>query len=239
MHNKGPVPNEVIEQMKQAGVTPLKRWRSPVHQKKQNPSDPPIYDEILFTTIKHNLWSRIQDLILTAESKGQIPKIDEINERIFTECVLWPNLTIEEIKALPVGFIPSITKIIEEASGLIDTDILGRPLAPDTNSVILKDFEYWPDITKQDLEAIKQEHKFTRIYKVTVGNFIFVIRPMTRVDIMGMSPADDQAVALCKSVTLWPKEVPWDDLPYGTIQALGRMANKVSGWEVEGEIEEL
>jgi hypothetical protein len=238
MHNRGRIPEEVIEEYKQSNIKPLYKWVSPTPSKEKTPEGEPIYDEILFTDIKHSLWKTIRNRVRQAEESGVTPDVEEINELVFLKCVLWPEFTPEDLRTMPVGFMPSVTKLIQEKSQFWNVDVLGRVLGPDLTTVTLKEGDYWDDISDKELAAIKKEHK-EELKKIRIGRWIFIARPVTRADITVAAQADDSEIALLERVVVWPKDAKWEDLPEGILISLGNAVNRISGWGIEGEVEEL
>jgi hypothetical protein len=229
MINKGIITEKEITELKEAYPgEALFKWTSP--NKK---------DELVLRAISHDLMQRIVNMIKDAELQGKGLPIQDVNEKIFDACVLWPSFKLEEKLNLPVGVIPSVVKVIQEKSGFIDIDIFQRVLGPDTFTSTLKDFDTWNDITDEEAEALKKEVGVFSLFRVRIGKWVFIIRPMTRIDIQVASQANDDQLALAKSVTMWPKEVKWETIPAGIIEILGRQANEISGWEPDAEVQEL
>ena len=114
---------------------------------------------------------------------------------------------------------------------MIDIDIFQRVLAPDTFTTILRDFDYWGDLEESDTEQLRKDCSPFALYRVRIGRWVFVIRPMTRVDIQVSSQSNDDQLTLARSVTMWPKDVKWETVPAGIIEILSRKANEISGWE--------
>ena len=231
MLNKGKITDEQIQALKKAhpddGL-----FKYPFANKK---------DEFVFKAISHSLYKRVATMAMEAEMQGRPLPIEDANEMIFDSCVVWPELTLEEKLKLPVGAIASCVKIIQEKSGFIDIDIYQRVLGPDTFTTTLKDHEYWGDIDEVQIEALKKEVSPFSIHRVRIGRWVFVIRPMTRVDIQVASQSNDDQLTIARAVTMWPKEVRWDTIPAGIIDKLNRKANDISGWEIadSAEVEEL
>jgi hypothetical protein len=196
--------------------------------------------EIVFRAIDSSLMEKILNMIRDAELTGRGLPIQDVNEKIFDACVLWPEFSLDEKMALPVGVIPSVVKSIQEKSGFIDIDIFQRVLAPDTFTTTVRDFDFWGDLEDEDAKKLKEDCKPFALYRTRIGRFVFVIRPMTRIDLQVASQANDDQLTLAKSVTMWPKDVPWEHIPAGIIDILGRKANEISGWtETESEVEDL
>lgn len=228
MINKGKITEQDLAQVKAAYPNEqLLKWTS-LNKK----------DEAIIRPISPDILKKIRAIIMDAEKQGKDLPIQDVNEKVFDSCVLWPKLTIEEKLTLPVGVIPSIVKVIQEKSGFIDIDFYQRVLAPDVMTTIVRDSEYWSDITDEDLETLKGKTEF-QLYKIRINKWIFIVRPMTRTDIQIATQANDDQLALAKAVVMWPKEVNWSVIPAGMIEILGRKANEISGWDGEATVEEI
>lgn len=195
---------------------------------------------IIFRAIDRPLKDKIQNLIRDAETNGKLPPIEDVQERIFDACVVWPSFTIEEKFGMPVGIVPSLIKSVQEKSGYLDIDIFQRVLAPDSTTSVVKDYEYWGEISTDELDELKASTPFS-LYRVRVGRWSFVVRPMTRIDVQIAQQAIDSELAVAKAVVMWPKDTPWDIIPSGIIEILGDKINEVSGWRSQNdtEVEEL
>jgi hypothetical protein len=229
MINKGHVTDKDIEELKAAyPEDALFKWVSP--DKK---------DDVVFRAISNDLMKKIIDMIRAAELEGKGLPIQDVNEKIFDSSVLWPKFTLDEKLALPVGIIPSLVKVIQEKSGFVDIDIFQRVLAPDTFTTVIKDFEFWGDVTEEDSTKLSEKYPSFSLYRVRIGKWVFVIRPMTRIDIQIASQSNDDQLTLARSVTVWPEEIKWENIPAGIIEILSRKANDVSGWDNDSEVTSL
>jgi hypothetical protein len=229
MINKGQVTEKDIAEIKSAyPKEALFKWTSP--DKK---------DDLIIRAISYELMQKIVNMIRDAELRGTGMPIQDVNEKIFDSCVLWPTFSLDEKLSLPVGIIPSVVKSIQEKSGFIDIDIFQRVLAPDTFTTIIRDFDVWGDISDEEATALKESSKPFSLFRVRIGKWVFVIRPMTRIDIQISSQSNDDQLTLARSVTMWPKEIDWETIPAGIIEILGRKANEISGWDPDATIEEL
>lgn len=224
---KGFITPEEIAELKKAVKDPLFKW-----------ADPNKKGEIVFRPINAGLANQIMLAVRAAEESGRVIPISDLNEKIFDSCVLWPTFTIEEKLMLPVGIIPSVVKSIQEKSGFVDVDIYNRALGPDTVTTTIKDFDYWGDVSDQEVETLKGKTSFA-LFRVRIGRWVFVIRPMTRTDIQIASQAQDDQLALAKCITMWPNQVEWENVPSGVVELLGRKANEISGWDPEAEVSEI
>lgn len=229
MHRKGKITEKEITELKRAWPgAPLFKFSLPLAQN----------DEFVCRTISTKTAGKIAVLRDDAARNNKPIPVDDINRKLYDECVLWPSLTLEEIEGLPVGVIPSLCKIIQERSGYVSVDIHGRILAPDFISTAVNPFPGWGDISKEELENAIKEFPFS-LYRVKLEHLVFLIRPMTRTDLRISIQAVDDQIALVKSITVWPKEVDWENMPAGWIENIGKIATDISGWEANVSVEEI
>lgn len=196
-------------------------------------------NDVVFQHITYPLLQKVTDLIKDSELQGKGLPIKEVNDLVFDTCVVWPKLTHEEKDNLVAGAIPQIVKSIQEKSGFIDIDIFQRVLAPDVFTKCIQDYDNWGDLPDEQVEKLKEDNQPFSLFRTRIGKFIFVIRPMTRIDIQISSQSDDDQLALAKCVTVWPPKVDWDKIPGGIIEVLVRECNACSGWSESAEVEEL
>jgi hypothetical protein len=195
-------------------------------------------DEMIFKVVDRETYHFILELLENCKKNRITTFVDEINQALFDRCVLWPKLTIEEKFGLPIGVIPSCTKVIQEKSGFLDVDINDRILAPSTRTQMIQPYHYWGDITDEQITELRKTTSFP-LFKIIVETCVFVVRPMTRTDVQVSAQAIDDQLAITKAVTMWPDEVPWADLPAGWIQTLHSCVSDISGWDAEGICTEL
>ena len=226
MHGKGTIDQSTIEQCKAKlpNATLFKKaWKTSKGT-----------DDYLCRCIDQILLDNIEKRL---ESNGKGIPLDESNQIIYDYCVLWPVLTDNEKKTLPIGVVPSLVKVIQERSGFVDITITGQVIGPDVSSTIIKEFAPWGDIQEDDLLEIMQTP--FELHRVKIGKYVFVIRPLTRPDIVIAQSANDRHISYAKSVTMWPKTVDWNTIPAGILDTLGQSANQVSGWDREAEVEDV
>jgi len=194
--------------------------------------------EAIFKEINHDLMKRIRTRIKEETLKNNLLPMEEINDMVFDECIIWPPVSTEDKNNLPVGKIVDIVKSIQEKSGFLDVDLAERPLRPDIYTEIIQDFDYWPSITKEEIVELKEKIPF-QLFKVEIGGFEFVIRPLTKADIFLVNSSQDEQSTACKAVTVWPTKVPWETLSGGVILLLSQEITRVSGFSSDSEVTEL
>lgn len=217
---KGKASKEVLEELKQTyGDCPLFLYPTPDKR-----------HDFVFRAISHQLHMRIRKMESEAKEKGlELPKT-EVDSLIFDECVVWPVLTPEEMDAIPVGLMSNIPKAIQEKSGFTEIDIRGNILGPNISVIPVTSPKTWPDYTAEELKEVKDSTPFMLV-RLRLDGWIFLVRPMTRSDMMVAQTSVDNTLSVAKCVTMWPKEVEWETIPAGYIDQIGNVALSISGWD--------
>ena len=195
---------------------------------------------IIYKPIDRELNDRVMKLSNEAfiKDSGNIP-FREIEDLVVSECVLFPKLTPEDRKDIPVGTYTTLNKVIHEKANFIDIDIFNRALGRDSFSETLVDFEYWDDITDEDLEKLKIDYPHA-IYRVFVGEYVFIIRQLTRRDVEVCYDKTDPVFEKVKRTVVWPRTINWDGIPAGVVEKVFDELQNVSGFmESKVTIEEL
>lgn len=229
---KGKVSKEILEQLKteyQSGKQcPL--FLYPTADGKH---------DFVFQAIDHQLNANIRRLESEAKEKGLELNKQEVDAMIFDRCVVWPVLMPEEVDALPVGLMSTLPKVIQEKSGFTEIDIRGNVLGPNISVIPITDPCTWGDYTAEDAAKIKENSPFQCV-RLRMDSWIFIIRPMTRSDMLVSQTAVDNSLTLAKCVCMWPTEPNWDVVPAGYIDQIGNVALSISGWQTtDVEIVEL
>jgi hypothetical protein len=196
-------------------------------------------DDVVFRILTQQDIQALREIVKQSTEEQKPLSVEDVNLFIFKSCVVWPALADEDIDNLRVGIVPSIVKSIQEKSGYSDITILGQAIGPDLQSVMVREFPYWKDITPEELEKIKKKYPNFEFQKIRVGKFFFIIRPMTRTDIRIANQADDRALTMARAVAIWPENIPWDAIGAGYIESIGEAANAIAGWDHEAEVEEI
>ena len=196
--------------------------------------------EIVCRSISRELHALVLKIIDNCE-QNQINPTERVNEKIFDSCLIWPNISLDEKQAMPIGAIPSIIKIIMEKSGFVLVDVKGRPIGPDVFSIPLQKREPWDDITNEEWSQLEIEFPRSRfdLCKQIIDTYVFVQRPMTKHDLSITKNAGDPELAVARATTVWPKDVDWDLIPAGIIDNLVKSLFSISGWDSEVQVEEL
>lgn len=226
---KGKITQENIDELKQAFPDmPLYRWHT---LDKKN--------DIVYTSLSKDTYDEISAEIARRAGKYQTEDElkEDVNMMIFGSCIVWPELSVDDLGLLPVGVIPSVSKSIQEQSGFITVDIYGNIISKDLTVTQIKGFDHWDNITKDEIDDLKSKCTYPLYLLKTMG-YQFVVRPILRDDVATAGLSDDLNVI--KSVVLWPVIVPWGKLPAGVLENIKEQCNLLSGWNLESvEIEEL
>ena len=193
--------------------------------------------EAIFKVIDRKLNTEIQSMLLAGEKDKNITK-ELVDTRIFDACLVWPNLPPEVKLQMPIGTVPSVVRIISEKSGFINVDLAGRPLGPDQFTISLKEDEGWDDPEDEEINSLKAKYN-CGLYKLVIGDYIFIIRPMSRIDLNIMRENSDPEFTLVKSTLVWPKDVDWETLPAGYVQRIAETAFNIAGYEADIECYEI
>lgn len=225
---QGTIPQETLQQLKEQFDFPLYKWST--KDKKH---------DFIFTTLTYNNYHAILKHAEENESQYASPlemRLDLEAETVKL-CLIWPDPQYLDLDVLPVGIISSLSKVISEYSGFIGVDLTGNAYGSDVYSNLIKDYNYWPNITEEEIEKLKSIYTYP-MYWVKTKGFNFVFRPLLREDVTVLRLQDN--VEILRKVTLWPDEVDWDSLPIGTIDHLAKQVNNLSGWNVDNvTVEEL
>jgi hypothetical protein len=228
---RGHITEEEINKLKLAYPnTALYKWPTPPDNK----------HDIIFRTLKKTDIDLINGKVQESLKLSKPLPVDEINQIVFERCVVWPEFDIKERMSLPLGWIPSASKAIQEKSGYVDVDINNRVLGPDLRSRLIQDFDYWEDLSVEDLKNLKERYSVP-LYKIIIDSkWIFVLRPMTRLDLQVASSANDEEISLVQQIVVWPLNIDWSNIPTGIVDLIGKKGNEISGWAVDSvDVEEI
>lgn len=193
--------------------------------------------DVLFRPIYSALYHRIQNLVDESRSRGGVVPQADIDNLIFDECLVWPDVTPAEKDLLEAQVVPTFSKIVQERSGFTEIDVYGNWIGPDTSTIPIKDYNYWGDYTLEQLGEIKNSTPF-QLFRVRIGKWIFIVRPLTTQDVRVAQTQPDSSLTLAKATVMWPafEEIDWSTVPAGIVDTVANVATKVSGWDV-GDVE--
>jgi hypothetical protein len=206
---------------------------------KQEMGDRPIYKKTMFgqsyvfTYIDRSQYLGIQKWSLDN------PNINpsDIEDKIVEYGLVWPKLKPHEWSTKPAGIISTLSRDIQEKSGLDPLD-MGDP-----NSLFVDVIQDKPDYPQPSDEEVKEilgkvKHQ---LRKMTVEGRTFIIRPILRVEYVGiqrMPDTTDLEVESCKKCVVWPKDVDWSNVEAGVPTLVAKQVGLMSGFEAS-KIEEL
>jgi len=192
---------------------------------------------VVFRPIFAPLYRKIQNLVDESRSRGGVVPQGDIDELIFEECLVWPELTNEERANLEVQVVPTFSKAVQEKSGFTEIDVFGNWIGPTSQVVALKDYNHWPDYTLEEAEAIKASTPF-QLFRLRIDRWIFIVRPLTTQDVRIAQTQPDNSLTLATATVMWPpfEKIDWSTVPAGIVDTVANVATKVSGWDV-GDVE--
>jgi hypothetical protein len=185
--------------------------------------------EVVIRAIDPELDSRILRFRMESDLTGPLLE-RKVDEMVFEECVVWPQLTLEDKAALTVGTIPNLSMVIGEISGYIEIDIHDNIIGPSIQVWPLSESNAWGEYTDEDVAKVKSLTDMP-VYRMRADEYVFIIRPLTRVDTDVAQSMSDSALAIAKAITLWPEIVKWDKIPAGYVDHVANAGARVSGWE--------
>jgi hypothetical protein len=114
------------------------------------------------------------DLIKFADDNREGLKLNDLDDKTFDLCVVYPPISSQEKIVLPAGIVPSLAKAIQEKSGFEVSDLFGAVKNP-TEVEMIAEIEPMPD---PDESVIMQSQATCsyKVVKVTCGPFKFLIR---------------------------------------------------------------
>ena len=186
------------------------------------------------------LRNEYKALLTYLEDNRETLRYNDLDERCFDACCLFPTFTPPEKATLPAGVVPTIAKAIQERSGFEISEVFGQVVPAPAEIVPLSDTEVPASPTDEEVKSLKVKSHY-KLLKVTAGDTLVVVRGMGRLEwntIMA-KPEEDGDVAICKRTTVWPKDVNWDDVEAGVPPAIARAVMRASGFELNADVEEL
>ena len=206
---------------------------------KDKAGDRPLYSKELFdqkfvfTTINRAEYATIMQWV---ESNPKV-KVSDIEDKLITEALLWPQVQPHEWAVLPAGLIPTLSGLIQEKSYL---DVTGAGLIDATVETLV---EETPSELPSEEEKERLKKSVPHSMKIVgVGGKFFVIRPMLRIEYNTLQKMDEDAdgeVEGCKKCVVWPKSVDWDNVGAGIPTVCARAIMELSGFSAPSLVETL
>lgn len=210
-----------------------------INRLKEAVGNQPLYSKELFgqkfvfTIITRQAYLQIMQWV------EQNPKlrISDIEDKLVSEGLLWPEISPQEWSVLPAGLIPTLSSLIQEKSYL---DIVGNGLV-DTTVETLSEIKQGERPTEEEKEALKASIPHS-LRLIGAGGKFFVIRPMLRIEyntLQRLDEKEDGEVEGCKKCVVWPKNIEWEFLGAGIPTILAREIMTLSGFSNPGVVETL
>lgn len=192
--------------------------------------------DFVFTYINREEYTEIQKWI---DDNGANIKPSDIEDKIVDYGLVWPQINPVQWSALPAGAITTLAKHIQEKSYLDPSgygefdDLVVETLVDNTKPEKLTD-EIRNELKKTCPHPMKS---------VTIGNKIYVIRPMLRkeyTDLQKLSKDLDGEVTGVNRCLMYPKNVDWENSPAGNVSILATKIMQISGFDTDNvKVEEL
>lgn len=193
--------------------------------------------DYIFTYLTKTDHGLIADWI--TDNQGKL-KPSDVDDKIVNYGLLWPLLSPVEGLSVPAGVHPSLSKYIQEMSGLDPDGVENIPYVSYEQLV-----EYTPvySISVEEIDKAKKTFKVP-LRKVTIDGDEFIIRPLMRPEFTSIqknSGTDgfDGELETTKKCMLLPKDVNFDKLRAGIPGILAEQVMSLSGFVNDSEIEEL
>lgn len=181
-----------------------------------------------------------KNILVFLEENRETLRYNDLDEKCFEMCCIFPKFTPAEKSTLPAGVMPTIAKAIQEKSGFEISEVFGQVMPIPAEVVSLSDPVEIAEPTSDEIAAIKSKSNY-KLLKVTAGDLVTIVRGMGRLEwnaIMS-KPEEDGDTAMCKRTVLWPKDVNWDEVDAGVAPAIARTVMRASGFELTANVEEL
>lgn len=204
---------------------------------------PKIYKKVLLDqefVFRPLTRAEYKDILIFLEDNRETLRYNDLDEKCFERCCIFPAFTPAEKATLPAGVIPTISKAIQEKSGFEISEVFGQVVPSPAEVVAISSSVDPVQPTAEEIEAAKAKTQY-KILKVTAGDIVVLVRGMGRLEwnaIMS-KPEEDGDTAMCKRTVIWPKEMNWDEIDAGVAPAIARTVMRASGFELTANVEEL
>lgn len=181
-----------------------------------------------------------KSILLFLEENRETLRYNDLDEKCFEICCIFPKFTPAEKSTLPAGVMPTIAKAIQEKSGFEISEVFGQVMPMPAEIVSLSDAAETVEPTAEEIDALKAKSNY-KLLKVTAGDLVTIVRGMGRLEwnaIMA-KPEEDGDSAMCKRTVIWPKDIDWDEVDAGIAPAIARAVMRASGFELTANVEEL
>jgi hypothetical protein len=174
------------------------------------------------------------------EDNKETLKLNDIDEKCFDLCLLYPTMSAPEKATLPAGVVPTIAKSIQQKSGFEISDVFGTVVPAPPEIETLSDIDPWPD-PSEDVVATLHAKTPHRLVLVKSGPYRFIVRGLGRFEWNTLVTQQDVDgdLTICKKATLWPEVVDWNGIPAGVVPSISQAIMRSSGFDLTTEVEEL
>jgi hypothetical protein len=183
----------------------------------------------------------IEILNFIEDNKGTQLKLNDLDEKCFDRCVLFPKLERPEMAILPAGVVPTLAKSIQEKSGFEISEVFGAVVAPSLIESV-SDYAKPKEPTSADISEAKAKTPYD-VVKVSAGPFTFLCRGLNRLEWNTLmkqgDTGEDTDSLICNRATLWPQGTKWEELPSGIVSSVSNAIMGRSGFDLNTTVEEL
>lgn len=190
--------------------------------------------DYVFTYISRSEYKEIQDWI---EANPKVLPSD-IDDKILSYGLLWPQVMPYEWTAKPAGVVPTLSRLIQEKSAL---DPMGTGDIDGLLTDVITNFDPVVGPTEEEIKGLIKSCPHP-LKLVKVCGKAFVIRPILRPEYTALQKLPDNVDAEiegCNRCILWPKSVSWDNLCAGIPATISREIMLLSGFSGNQDTVEL
>ena len=198
---------------------------------------------------KKNLFG--QDYITTTLTRAQYRQITEwaaknpnvkpsqFDDEFIKHGLVWPEIGPVEEMTLIAGVYPTLSQLIQEKSLLTPAN---GDFASLYTAEVLVEREDAVAFTPEEIERVKSDSPFP-LHLVTILGQGYVVRPLLRAEWTSLNNSNqenqDTDVKICERCVRLPGKLKWEEKDAGVPSALARHILLYSGFQNEGEAEEL
>jgi len=230
MIRKGSCPKELIENFKKEFPNrPLFKFS------KVDPLTSEVHD-VVYTTMTREIWKVSKNIALGAIDHSVVSLEDPLDKSqiyLYEQCVIFPKMSSEEMMALEVGDLPSVTAKIAEKSGFHGIDYRGyRVGGIDPNTTLLNSEQIAPYPEHQDIEALQKKYRGIRLWLLRCGLKYFVCKPLSRKELREARETEDEVLSILKSCVVYPPDFDWDSSIAGLDFAIATKISQLGGYDI-------
>jgi len=182
---------------------------------------------------------KIQTLYTSGLEANDFETNKILESYVYKACVLWPSLSPEEEKMMPIGIKPEIVNAVTYLSGYISVAINGDVVGPPKNLVPIYHVKPWGAPTEDEANEVLATNSQYSLSKVRVGDYHFIIRPVVGNDMSDVAFIYQNDIHVVDRCVVWPDEFEIAIIPRGILLTTAQIIRRLSGETYEIEITEL